>query len=528
TTGPVLGSSEVIQSSQLPTTLTWIEFNFSTPVVLEADTTYYLRLRSIPDSTVAGSGASGYIAWGYRQNATSPYPGGVAYRYIGSQNNPEGELLDQFDFSFNVYEINVLEHVWNISISSGGFAWTLYLEAYTTKTPAPDNFTFYYSKDGINWVEMVTVTATSDTNTYLTYKFPEGSLADISPLAPLRIKVKDTNRTVDDNASIELDLLHIDHMYVETKIYSSRNLSFDYIWVDVIASTTATYSIIQDIEMSDIDKNGRTDIVAGDKDGTTLIYFNNVADPLNRSVLPESWKERAINKRTAVKGVVHRIELGYFEGTGDNDLDIVGIYDDDLYTSRLTGTDATYPASWTNYNYTNIVDRELSALAVGDMNNDGLMDIEIGTVMETARDRPQLWQIRQSATGIPATLTEGVDLIRIRTVSMNEQISQRIFNAVKPPQISDICIGDLDGDGDNDTAIGLSLRGQWWQSDIVNNLWAYFNNRTATISNIDPDGSGISGPTTVLWYEEVQIYVNPWDQTAQETIYNLELGYIDR
>lgn len=110
--GTILGSSEVIDSQSLPETLSWIDFEFSSPITLASSTQYFLRLRSIPESTVAFSGAEGTIHWGYLHSATGltpPYEEGDAWRYIGANNDPSnpGELLlgpddDQYDFSFKI------------------------------------------------------------------------------------------------------------------------------------------------------------------------------------------------------------------------------------------------------------------------------------------------------------------------------------------------------------------------------------------------------------------------------------------
>lgn len=85
----------------------WVDFSFPEPVALAAETSYYLRLRSIPDSTIAFSGSVGTLHWLYRQTAGSPYAGGIARRYIGRQDNKDdqGVPLDQYDFGFKVYAL---------------------------------------------------------------------------------------------------------------------------------------------------------------------------------------------------------------------------------------------------------------------------------------------------------------------------------------------------------------------------------------------------------------------------------------
>lgn len=107
-TGSVLGASNTITSSTISNSgLAWVEFRFSPAVSLAASTKYYIRLRSVPTSTDAGSGSQGTIHWGYKQTASSPYAGGEARRYIGRLSNPSdsGQTLDQYDFGFKVYTL---------------------------------------------------------------------------------------------------------------------------------------------------------------------------------------------------------------------------------------------------------------------------------------------------------------------------------------------------------------------------------------------------------------------------------------
>jgi hypothetical protein len=105
TVGPVVGTSEQVAPSSIPSSaLTWTVFSFGGAPALTPNTTYYLRLRSTPDSTVAFSGSSGTLNWGYLQGSGSAYVGGQAYRYIGRQSNPTdgGQALSQYDFGFKI------------------------------------------------------------------------------------------------------------------------------------------------------------------------------------------------------------------------------------------------------------------------------------------------------------------------------------------------------------------------------------------------------------------------------------------
>lgn len=107
--GNVIGRSWVVDGSSASTTYSWIMFTFPDPALLMASTQYFLRLRSLPDSSVPFSGGSGTIYWGYEHSITAPpaYAGGDAWRYVNQSNNPldPGEQLgpvDQYDFSFRI------------------------------------------------------------------------------------------------------------------------------------------------------------------------------------------------------------------------------------------------------------------------------------------------------------------------------------------------------------------------------------------------------------------------------------------
>lgn len=105
--GAALATSTLITGPTIPNAaLTWIEFRFPDPVALATSTQYYLRLRSVPASTVAGSNSAGIIDWAYRQtSAPGPYTGGEARRYIGSALYPDGAVLSAYDFGFRVYAL---------------------------------------------------------------------------------------------------------------------------------------------------------------------------------------------------------------------------------------------------------------------------------------------------------------------------------------------------------------------------------------------------------------------------------------
>lgn len=106
----VLGVSQQLDATTITSAgASWVSFRFQNPVILAPSTVYYLRLRSVPGSTDAGSGSAGLLYWRYTQVAGGgSYSGGAARRYVGRLSNPsdEGDLLsNDYDFGFRVYTI---------------------------------------------------------------------------------------------------------------------------------------------------------------------------------------------------------------------------------------------------------------------------------------------------------------------------------------------------------------------------------------------------------------------------------------
>jgi len=97
--GAILGTSNLITASTIASSPTWVEFRFSPPVLLNASTLYYVRLKSVPSSTASGSGSQAGLNWIY----ASSYAGGAGRRYIEKTGpSDQGEALS-YDFGFRVY-----------------------------------------------------------------------------------------------------------------------------------------------------------------------------------------------------------------------------------------------------------------------------------------------------------------------------------------------------------------------------------------------------------------------------------------
>ncbi len=100
-----------------------------------------------------------------------------------------------------------LEHKWTIDVT-GGSEVTFYVEANHTVNTEGDDFEFEYSNslDG-TYTPMVTVTNTSDTDTYQTYELPKNTEGTVY------IRVMDTDQTKGNRT---LDTISIDQMFIRS------------------------------------------------------------------------------------------------------------------------------------------------------------------------------------------------------------------------------------------------------------------------------------------------------------------------
>jgi len=146
-------------------------------------------------------------------------PDDVATADIPVEGTVTGTYMDTH-VSDNVYEVieeveskgkptnrySYLEHKWTIDVTSGSDA-TFYVEAYHTANSEGDDFVFEYSMDDSTYTPMVTVTKTTDGNTYLTYTFTELISGTVY------VRVRDTDQTAGNRT---LDTIYIDHMFIRS------------------------------------------------------------------------------------------------------------------------------------------------------------------------------------------------------------------------------------------------------------------------------------------------------------------------
>ena len=124
-----------------------------------------------------------------------------------------GNYLDTYD-SDDVYEaiserktsLSLLEHKWTIDVAGGSSAYVLALEAHHSFNTEGDDFLFAWSTDDVNYMNVLTVTKTSDDDTLQSASLP----ASLS--GTVYIKVVDADRTKGNRTQ---DTIWVDHLFIE-------------------------------------------------------------------------------------------------------------------------------------------------------------------------------------------------------------------------------------------------------------------------------------------------------------------------
>ena len=144
-------------------------------------------------------------------NADVPVSGTVTGTHIKTQssNNVYESIQELATTTGNPNKrISYLEHKWTIDVTTGTKTEiTFHVEAHHTSNSENDDFVFAYSTDDSTYTDMLTVTKTSDDNTYQSYELPN----DLS--GKVYIRVKDTDRSKKNTIK---DTIYIDHMYISS------------------------------------------------------------------------------------------------------------------------------------------------------------------------------------------------------------------------------------------------------------------------------------------------------------------------
>ena len=178
------------------------------PGALSANTQYFWQIVAYDNR---GESTQGPI-WSY-STGSAPLVFFAGMDISVSNSGISGSYLDTHA-SDDVYEgiteratnRSLLEHKWTIDVVGGHSAYTFSVEAYHTFNTEGDDFVFAYSTDDVNYMNIVTVTKTSDDDTAQTFSLP----ASIS--GTIYIKVLDLDRTKGNRIK---DSIYVDRMFIE-------------------------------------------------------------------------------------------------------------------------------------------------------------------------------------------------------------------------------------------------------------------------------------------------------------------------
>jgi hypothetical protein len=257
----------------------------------------------------------------------------------------------------------------------------------------------------------------------------------------------------------------------------------------------STLGTVYNCELGDVDGDNDLDGIVAYRSEispypTVLIWCNNTLGD------GSSWTNHVI----ANTGFTYPYGLAVGDLDGDNDLDVV--VSDNTWTSRdilWYNNTLGNGSSWTVHTIRSSIPGTsvwIYNLALADMNNDSYIDV-VGTLSNNDGNQEDIyWYSNVNGDG--------------QTWSLNK-INETIIGA------RGISVGDIDGDGDNDTAITViptsGTDQVWWFSNnngvgtswtrylINNTLSDPFNVVIADIDNdTNPDLTVIGGANTV-WFE---------------------------
>jgi len=184
------------------------------PGTMLENTTYYWRIDEVNDyGTTTG------IVWSFTTGTSGGPTDDLANSDIPVSGKVTGNYTDTHS-SDNVYEsieetetlgkpsnrYSYLEHKWTIDVT-GGDPVTFYLEAHHSSNTENDDFLFSYSFDDVNYTDMLTVTKTSDDDSYQNYELPVGTSGIVY------IRVIDTDHSAGNRTK---DIIFVDHMYIHS------------------------------------------------------------------------------------------------------------------------------------------------------------------------------------------------------------------------------------------------------------------------------------------------------------------------
>ena len=182
------------------------------PGIMAVDTAYYWRIDEVDGGTYTGEVWS-FTTQGpdYVANGETAISGLLSLDYTATQySNTRYEWIREVESAGGPQtRYSYMEHKWTFDIPASGETVTFYVEAFHTENEDNDDFVFAYSTDDVSYTDMLTVTKTSDDDTYQSYELPGSTSGTVY------IRAMDTDQTAGNG---KLDRIYVDHMYIRSGI----------------------------------------------------------------------------------------------------------------------------------------------------------------------------------------------------------------------------------------------------------------------------------------------------------------------
>jgi hypothetical protein len=183
---------------------------------LDPSTTYHYRLRA-----VNSVGTSGWIFASATTDDPPEFVDDVATGEILGAGSVSGSYLQTWSQDGSLQIVteresggkksqrhSYLRHDWQFDLYGGGSV-TFFAKVWAPLSSDGDSFVFSYSTDGLNYVQMFTVSNTGDAGGYESFALPP------STVGPVSVRVADTDQA---SGNRSLDSVFVDHLYFHSDL----------------------------------------------------------------------------------------------------------------------------------------------------------------------------------------------------------------------------------------------------------------------------------------------------------------------